>query len=339
MTLALKANTYLWVELNGSYDYLQKCNGTQHWTTILHDRVGGSLVGMVDTELPSDLYTTVLDDLINILEVEVKYSGKDEKRLEQLGYAVLWKGHDGITRKMVKTPVMTSTYSAGLKAFRKYISEYCISKGIVFSEKGMSDSSQRAYQKKIENFLVTKIVNAIDNTIQAKAGMVFVKNAIRDLQEVHWKTKAGFHVYLHTPNTFAKTFAVRVDGHSRHVTFRYNREGADLRAHQTGIAPDLIHSQDATHMVITINNCPEVTHWHMVHDQFSCHGCFVQTMTDEIRNSFVELYPEDEDFLLNFQEQINVQREKHGLPLDEQELPEYGDLRVTEVLTSKYFFG
>lgn len=306
-----------------------KCNGTQHWCAMLRDEVGGAKVALLDSEVPSDLYSEVLTKLVKRLTVFTKENIFDpdaevmNKKMERQGWAIHWVDSDGMKRKLVKTPTMTTTYSAGKKAFRGYVANFCIDNGLVFSE-------DDTIQKQHVNYMVDEIIIAIDATVSAKSGMKFVQECVKGQDEVHWKSPLGAHVYMHPKRTFKREFKVRVDGRVRKITFSYEGDTTDYLSIHTGVSPNFIHMMDATHMAMTVNGCPQITHWMMIHDQFSCHAYFVDDMQKEIRNSFVELYKVDR--LADF-------RGQQGLTEDDVPLPKYGNLDINQVKKSKYFFS
>lgn len=305
-----------------------KCNGTQHWCAMLRDRVGGSKVALVNTEVPSDLYTEVLENLLKLLDVQkskvyVESTPDHEKKIVRQKWAISWLDSGGLKRKLVKTPTMTTTYSAGKKAFRGYVKNFCIDNGIVFSEE---DSIQNQHV----NYMVDEIINAIDRTVSAKSGMRFVQDCVKGKDEVHVRSPLGAHVYMSPKRTFKREFKVRIDGKMRNVTFSYDGTSTDHLAIHTGISPNFIHMMDATHMAMTVNGCPQISHWMMIHDQYSCHAYYVDDMQKGIRVSFADLYRIDR--LAEF-------REQQGLTEADVPLPKYGDWCVDEVLDSDYFFS
>jgi hypothetical protein len=92
----------------------------------------------------------------------------------------------------------------------------------------------------------------------------------------------------------------------------------------TGTAPNMVHSLDATHLMLTIYNCSEdvVT----IHDSFGGLAGGMTELSRSIRESFVQLYQENP--LPDLLEQIGVpDLEVH-----------YGDFDVREVLRSQFCF-
>lgn len=318
-----------------------KCNGTQHWCAMLRDEVGGAKVALTPSNDPSDLYSEVLANLWK--RIKVYHKKTDDGTEIKIQFANDWVDKSSyessgvvkfdylINRKLAKNPTMTSTYSAGKKAFMGYVSNFCIDKGVEFYD-------DVKMNRKCIGFMVSEIIRAIDDTVSAKSGMTFVQDCVDGMEEVHYRTSLGFHMYMRPLVEFKREFSVKVDGRIRRVTFTYTGKNTNNLALKTGIAPNFIHSNDATHMLKTVLLCPRITHWMMIHDQFSCHHAFVGEMQTGIRKSFVDMYNADRDYgevkdaLLDFKEQMG--ENANGV-----KLPEYGNLKVTEVLESDYFFS
>lgn len=302
-----------------------KCNGSQHWCAMLRDEVGGAKVALIDSDKPSDLYLEVMGSLLSLCEVitSKEPSEDDDKEYDKYIWTIRWVDSGGIKRKLVKTPTMTKTYAAGKKAYRGYVANYCIDNGIVFSD-------DKTEHKRHINHMVDMIIAAIDKTMSVSGGMNFVQNAVTGIDEVHYETPMGFHLYMNPKRSFKREFKVKIDKRVRHVTFSYEGNSTDHLAIHTGIAPNFVHSMDATHMLLVVAACPNITHWMMIHDQFSCHAVFVEDMQNSIRHEFVELYLVD---------QLERFREQMGKSEKECPLPKYGKLDLNLVKKSKYFFS
>lgn len=289
------------------------CNGTQHWCAMLKDKVGGAKVALINADKPSDLYTDVLGNLNKILQAF--------ECIESINWVNMYGS--ALSRKLVKTPTMTTTYSAGKKAFRGHAKSYCVDNGYVFSDDA-SEQSQHEY------FIVDRMVEAIDKTVSARSGMKFVQECVSGKEFVEWKTPIGFNVYMQPMRTFKREFKVMIDGRVRNVTFAFEGDNTDGLSMGTGVAPNYVHSMDAAHMLLVVNACelanPGMS-WMMVHDSYATHACDVELMQRQIRVQFVALYAVDR--LEEFRKYVGV-----NIPL-----PEYGDLDINDVLKSAYFFS
>ena len=69
-----------------SYIPIQKdgsCSGLQHWSCALRDPIGASAVNIIPSDVPSDIYQTVIDKVI--LKGSGRYSYVNTQRLQQNG--------------------------------------------------------------------------------------------------------------------------------------------------------------------------------------------------------------------------------------------------------------
>ena len=102
---------------------------------------------------------------------------------------------------------------------------------------------------------------------------------------------------------------------------------------RNAIAPNIIHSFDAAHMMMTVLSMSEGTSFAMVHDSFGTHACDVDELLEVTKETFVTIYREDwfealwHDFTFFSNNVV--------LP----EPPEMGTLDIEEVKQSQYFFA
>jgi DNA-directed RNA polymerase len=91
---------------------------------------------------------------------------------------------------------------------------------------------------------------------------------------------------------------------------------------------------DATALTLTINKSMSegIKDFSVVHDSFGVHAHFVPKLADSIRTSFVDMYSQT-DVLEDFYENV-----VDVIP-NLEEPPPKGDLDISGVLDSKYFFS
>ena len=105
----------------------------------------------------------------------------------------------------------------------------------------------------------------------------------------------------------------------------------DKSRQANGIAPNFVHSMDAAHLMKTIIKAKDkhdIEDFSVVHDSFGTHACDIEQLGMILRETFIEIY--SEDVLGKFREEQNCE-----LPA----LPEYGELDITEVMDSEFFFS
>lgn len=109
-----------------------------------------------------------------------------------------------------------------------------------------------------------------------------------------------------------------------HICFLETQEPSKGKQSQ-GAAPNAIHSLDATHLMLTVNNCnfPVTT----IHDSFGCLLADMPELFVQVRESFVQLYQTDP--LAHLMKQIGGNLEN----------VEIGKLDITSILDSEYAFA
>ena len=156
-------------------------------------------------------------------------------------------------------------------------------------------------------------------------------------KNLSWTTPSGFPVLYECPIYYSQKETGTISGYKkktgesksiRHVA-RVATKQPDIRGFICGISPNFIHSIDASHMALVINE------WHgsfgAVHDSFSTHACDVEDLLEITKRTFVDLYNVD-----NF---YNYIRKELTNNTDDIEQPTLGDLNIREVNNSDYFFS
>lgn len=170
MSAALKSSdptayvTRIHVHVDGS------CNGLQHYSALGRDFEGGSQVSLIDKELPGDVYSKVLEIVLQKIEQEV--APADQK------YAELLKQHKIVNRKVIKQTVMTSVYGVTLVGARDQIKKQ-------LKEKKLFDPQTLFY---VSFYLAKKTIESIGDLFSEA-------NAIKQ-----WLTKSAL-IISHSGNS------------------------------------------------------------------------------------------------------------------------------------------
>ena len=117
----------------------------------------------------------------------------------------------------------------------------------------------------------------------------------------------------------AKRITTHIDNVLIKPTILEETTKIDRRRTINGMSPNFVHSMDATALTLTINRCIKggIKDYSVVHDSFGVHAHFVPRLANSIRESFVDMYSKT----------------------DVLEAPTRGELDITGVLDSKYFFS
>ena len=105
----------------------------------------------------------------------------------------------------------------------------------------------------------------------------------------------------------------------------------DVRGFMCGISPNFIHSMDASHMSLVIEDWDKT--FGAVHDSFSTHASDIEELLALTKEKFIELYDVD-----NFYDRIEneIITDTNGLDVEQ---PERGSLEIKEIENSDYFFA
>lgn len=298
------------VQMDGS------CNGIQHWSAIGRDKIGARATNLLPGDKPCDLYTEVADAANRILQEE-----------NDNDWHIAWRDH-GVSRKCAKRPCMTYPYGVTLR-------------GCVDSLKadGFCDwaGDGKAYAAQyIGNLLMER---AIPDVVSASYQyMAWAKEMARQVNAVgthlEWVTPTGTLVR----HNYFEEKLVRLDVCGKRVNIQtVAEENAKLNPSEqvSGVAPNFVHSLDASHMLLTINAMWEegLCNYSMIHDSYGCHACDVDSMQRHIREQFVWMYTEHQPA----QELAAMTAER-----TQQDLvppPSGGTLDINTVLEAPYFFA
>lgn len=106
---------------------------------------------------------------------------------------------------------------------------------------------------------------------------------------------------------------------------------------KTALPPNFVHSLDATHLMMTALACHERgLAFAGVHDSYWTHAGNVDTCRDVLRDNFVTLY--SEPLLRNMRDELQAAH-PHIYPHGSLDTPPQGDLDITRVRNSTYFFN
>ena len=276
------------------------CNGLQHMAAITGDRKTAEAVNCTESTVhdnPFDVYGMVANIAVD------SSTGLPQELIHKFG------------RSMAKNPVMVTSYGATESTIINNIAKYLTSKGENIAN---AEDVGKAYLEAINNTAgaVTQLTEALSTRVAyaVEAGQ----------ERFVWRTADGF--LASTKYTDDEQLAVRV---GLFYTRKRGMGKAPLDARKTAqaMAPNFIHSIDATHLRMVVNECDHdlVT----VHDSIGSHACDFAKTSQVIRETFVKVHNEY-DALTDLCENM-------GQPVPE--FPRNGDYKVEEALASSYLFS
>lgn len=298
------------------------CNGLQNFSAMLRDKVGGRATNLLPPlspyDVPNDIYGDVATRTTHLLQC-----AQDD----DAGLRKLWLAH-GITRNLVKRSVMTLPYGAKRQSCAKFILGDYIKAG-KFPE--LPKNLHKAASQYLSGFVWAAIGETV---VKAREAMDYLQRASRLILQsgqpfVRWLTPTGFPVVQVYQEEKVHRINARLCGD---VKLRLNRETDDpsINEHRNGIAPNVVHSLDASHLTRVVCACREhgIDSLVLVHDDFGTHAADSAALFRIIREEFVRMYTQH-DPLGEFQTAYPI------LP----DPPAYGDMDINDVLQSPYFFA
>jgi len=327
------------------------CSGTQHFSAASRDEEGGRQVNLLPADSPQDIYQTYADRLIPLLEKDAKTGTPDEECVsEKTGQTYLKPGTKtiaqawlayGITRKVVKRPVMTLPYGATAGGYREQILEDTL-KPTIRAGKG---EAFRVAPHKYASYLAKKLYALVSdlNAVQYMEWLRQVAGAIIDYGTEHktpavmrWETPLGLplcQAYVELSTVVAR---LRINGMIRKMYYTVaSDQKPDKKKQVQGAPPNFIHSMDACHLQSVVLAAKErgINHFAMIHDSYGAPCVQAKTMARCIREEFVRMY-EKHDIFAELVE--SVEKTCPGISLPDP--PAKGKLNLKEILNSVYAF-
>uniref|UniRef100_A0A1J3DCC0 DNA-directed RNA polymerase n=1 Tax=Noccaea caerulescens TaxID=107243 RepID=A0A1J3DCC0_NOCCA len=297
------------------------CNGLQHYAALGRDRLGAVAVNLVTGEKPADVYAEIASRVLEIMRQDAQ---EDPNTFPNATYAKLML--DQVDRKLVKQTVMTSVYGVTYSGARDQIKKR-------LKERGAFEDDSQNFHAACYAARIT--LTALEEMFDAAKGIKSwfgecAKIIASENKAVCWTTPLGLPVV----QPYRKPGRHLVKTTLQVLTLQRETDKVLARKQMTAFAPNLIHSLDGSHMMMTAVACNEAgLSFAGVHDSFWTHACDVDVMNRILREKFVELY--EKPILENLVE--SFQKSFPGLTFPP--LPDRGDFDLKEVLRSPYFFN
>lgn len=308
------------------------CNGIQHYSAMLRDPIGAAATNLLPSDRPQDIYTEVAKVVVGKLEAICGDYAVANPTAEQI-MANKWR-HFGITRKITKRPVMVLPYGGTTKSCRDYVRE------AVYEE--INEGGKRNLFGE-ELFRATSWLSVVvwdsigEVVVAARAAMSWLKEVTRVAgSAIQWGVPSGFVVH----QDYKKLAHTRVDtklyGSTIKLVLATATDDTDRRRQLNGVAPNFVHSLDASALVGTVGYAVDsgVSSFAMIHDSYGTHAASTDILAACTRHAFVDMY-EDHNVLAEFRDSIAALLSLEELPA----VPVAGDFDLKEVLDSQFFFA
>ncbi|WWD13697.1 RNA polymerase [Salmonella phage S147_CPL00262] len=344
------------------------CSGIQHFSAMLRDEVGGRAVNLLPSETVQDIYGIVAQKVNEILKQDAingtpnemitvtdKDTGEISEKLK-LGTSTLaqqWLAY-GVTRSVTKRSVMTLAYGSKEFGFRQQVLDDTIQpaidsgKGLMFTQPNQAAGYMA---KLIWDAVSVTVVAAVEamNWLKSAAKLLAAevkdkktKEILRHRCAVHWTTPDGFPVWQEYRKPLQKRLDMIFLGQFRlQPTINTLKDsGIDAHKQESGIAPNFVHSQDGSHLRMTVVYAHEkygIESFALIHDSFGTIPADAGKLFKAVRETMVITY-ENNDVLADFYDQFADQL--HETQLDKMPpLPKKGNLNLQDILKSDFAFA
>lgn len=311
------------------------CNGLQHYAALTRDPDLATYVNLRASDVRGDIYEVVRQHVEQTVQDPEKriFNGRDfTPEVEMM------KNH--ITRKLVKTTVMTSVYGVTPYGAKRQIQDAMkemIQKGQLHLPEPSEENEFKDWKKSISTFFGQITYTSMSEvTCSAYLTMLWLRDCARKVAErghrVTWLTPLNLPCMQHYARI--KQNSVKTASHSILVEDSFTNQIA-VGKQVSGIAPNFVHSLDSTHCLMTAEACryEKNIEFASVHDSFWTHACDVDTLNQVIREQFLELHQEN---LL----EVQYRRWATQYPnIDFPPPPEVSTFELDEVLRSQFFFS
>jgi len=249
-------------------------NGFQHISALLRDSDGAKKVNVLpnDEDIPADIYKEVAIELKKLVANNANIEQNKKELLEKV-----------IDRNFVKKGVMTDSYGAGVDTKAEQIKTY------------MEDKIKQPLNdyKLIAKLLDKAIDKIAPSSAKYKKWINHIgKNISKQQKPIIWTTPfIGLEVTQVEYKTQIDKIAININGKQKNIQIRKELNEIDIKEQSKGIAPNFIHSLDATHMYLTILSCHKkgINNFSTVHDSFATHACNIDILVETLKEEFISL--------------------------------------------------
>lgn len=298
------------------------CNGLQNFSAMLRDEVGGKATNLTANVVMEDIYKRVAEAATRRMQAAAP---------DEAGLIARWLKH-GISRSVVKRAVMTTPYGVTKRSAVRYVIDD-------YLRKDEAPCFTKAEHYAAANLLMTFAWPAIgDVVVKSREAMDWLSTSAKLISKrfgyeregvISWVTPSGFlasQAYFVTEEHRINT---RIHGTTKIKVLTESEDSSDSR-HASGLAPNFVHSMDASHLHLTAAaaSAAGITSLAMIHDDYGTHAADAERLFHLIREQFVQMY-DRHDPIKDFAEAYPI------CPTP----PTRGTLDLSEVLRSDYFFS
>jgi len=286
------------------------CSGIQIYSGLMLDDRGAAAVNVVNHNNNSqiaDIYGEVATCVNRYLETEAyestfNYSTADGEEhtvdFKSLGSSMIGK----IDRKITKRNTMTFPYNVSTFGMKDQLMDDILN--------DYEGTSKQFWKEGAEKWQVATLLSRLNykGIGEVVHGAVVCRDFLKSLtKDVIDK---GDHIYYNTPifgfpvlHRVVKTKVHRVTTALAKLSIKVPTTQLDSRKMVNGIAPNYIHSLDATLMFRTVERLLEqgVTSFALIHDSYGVHAADTEKLSKEVREAYIEIFKDNPLYDFTFQ--------------------------------------
>ena len=266
------------------------CSGLQHLGAAFRCEITAKAVNLVDGPKPNDIYRDVAEKVQAMLENETI----EENKI----LATQWLAFSGgtISRKITKRPVMTFPYGSKAPGFTQQLMDDTLKPAIQKNPAAVPFDNARVAAQYLAR-LIEKAVSA--TVLKAAEAMDWMQKTATNIAiagtTIEWTTPLGFPVVQEYRKTKSRQIDSVVFGKRLRSRILEETDEIDARKMANAIAPNVVHSLDSSHLLLTVLRGSEegITQFALIHDSFGTYAADTDRFFYIIREAFAEMYEED----------------------------------------------
>jgi DNA-directed RNA polymerase len=316
------------------------CSGIQHYAALLRDEATGVRVNILPSDAPADVYGDVARMVLPMVEARPSFMVRlSDGAHQDIGNecADFWLDY-GISRKIVKKPVMTYGYSSREPGFTEWYDKQYVRPTLKQQGKANVPSSP------IARYLAKQTLTAVSECLPSvAAGMDWLISCAsllaHESKGIAWTTPSGFPVVQQAMSAPSVRVETALGGERLRVSVPGQAKTVNKEKQKSAIGPNYVHSLDAAHLVLTVLQAAEygVTDFALIHDSFGTLAADTDAMFSAVRDAFVDMYTEHDPFQQLHDQVCEVLSEEGRKKLPRP--PAKGSLDLSQVQQSLYAFA
>jgi DNA-directed RNA polymerase, mitochondrial len=306
------------------------CSGIQHYSALLRSQEMAELVNLLPSDKPMDIYTAVLEKVLEQLRTDAAADDPHAKSWLELQP----------DRSLTKPVVMTLPYSATRSTVLRKCQEWAWDRAadLYGPDAWTFKSGSMAGMHYMATILGRETALIVGPAKRAMSWLRKLGHAAGTTEsELEWTTPSGLRVRQRYPD-YRKTEIVLhyLSSVSMRLKLQVDELGLNPSRMGNGLSPNLIHSLDASHMALTTIDAfaNGVRNLGGIHDCWASTPAEMEQVRISARDAFAAMYQQDwfttitDELLLQLPPDVATKMPAR---------PRLGALDVTAVQQSDYF--